>query len=154
MSCQHIGKKTYHQGKRLRKDSEELDKRHHGHRHFQPPGHIGPENIFPICLGSENINGKECANGQHHCNCNVTGDICPARKHRNQSHKVVYEDKEERSKQVRGKLTVLRSYTALYDIIIHHHNEHLHKPDETARSRTVLRMPAIPAGNAQYDDYQ
>ena len=45
-------------------------------------------------------------------------------------------------------------FAALYDIIIHHHNEHLHKPDETARSRTVLRMPAIPAGNAQYNDYQ
>ena len=42
---QHIGKKTDHQSKRFRKDSEELDERHHRHRHFQPPRYIGPEKI-------------------------------------------------------------------------------------------------------------
>ena len=77
--CQHIGKKTDHQSKRFCENSEELDKRHHRHRYLQPPGYIRPENIFPICLSSKNINGKECTDSQYHCDCNISGHICPTR---------------------------------------------------------------------------
>lgn len=102
----------------------------------------------------QNIDGKERTDSQDHRNGNVSGDIRPAREDRNQSHEVIYEDKEKRCQQVRGKLTVLWSHTTLYNVVVHHHNEHLHKSYETARRRTALRMLAIPLGHAQNNDKQ
>ena len=154
MPCQHVSKKTDHQCKRFCENSEELYKRHHRHRYLQPPGYIRPENIFPICLSSKNVNGKECTDSQYHCDCNISGDICPTRKYWNQSHKVIYEDKEKGSQQVRCKLTIFRPHTALYNIIIHHHYKHFHESNETTRRCTALRMLTVPLRYAQDNDEQ
>ena len=43
---------------------------------------------------------------------------------------------------------------ALYNIIVHHHDKHLHKPDETTGSGTSLRVLAIPVRHTQNDEKQ
>ena len=64
------------------------------------------------------------------------------------------ENKEEGRQQVRCEFTVLRTDTALYNIIVHHHDKHLHKPDETTGSGTSLRVLAIPVRHTQNDEKQ
>ena len=68
--------------------------------------------------------------------------------------RVVDENKEEGRQQVRCEFTVLRTDTALYNIIVHHHDKHLHKPDETTGSGTSLRVLAIPVRHTQNDEKQ
>ena len=148
MPGQHIGKKTDHQSKWLGKDTEEFNKRHHRHRYFQPPGHIRPEDIFPISFRSKQVDGNKCKECQHHRNSDITRHIGSTRKDGNQPHDIIYKNEEERCQQVRRKLSIFRPYTTLDDIVVHHHNKHLHKADEATRSRTALRMFSIPLSNS------
>ena len=67
---------------------------------------------------------------------------------RKDEHDIIYKNEEERCQQVRRKLSIFRPYTTLDDIVVHHHNKHLHKADEATRSRTALRMFSIPLSNS------
>ena len=154
MPRKHIRKQTDHQRERLGKHSEKFDKRHHRYGHFKPPGYIGPEYIFPIMLGTENIDSQKCTNGQYHCDGNVSGHIRSTGKERYQSHEVIDEDKEKGSQQIRSKLLIIRSHATLYHIVVYHHNEHFHETDKTTGCQCSLFALAIPMRHAQNNDQQ
>ena len=141
VSCQHIGKQTDHQGKRLGEDAEELDERHHRYRHFQPPGNVGPEDVFPIRLGAEQVDCQKCADGQYHGDGNVSRNVGTTGEEGHQAHQVVDEDKEESCQQVGSKLFVFGAYTAFDDIVIDHHDEHFHQSDKAIRD--IRRQVAV-----------
>ena len=154
MSRQHIGKETDHQGKRFGEDAEELDERHHRYRHFQPPRHIRPEDIFPVMLGSEDIDCKEGTDSKHHRDRNVSRHVRTSGEERNQPHDVINENEEKRSQQIRSELPVVGSDTALDDIVVHHHDKHFHESDEAARCQCPLRTFPVPVRHTQHNYQQ
>ena len=56
----------------------------------------------------------------------------------------INENEEKRSQQVRCKLPVVGSYTTLDNIVVHHHDEHLHESDKSSRRFRSLRTFSVP----------
>ena len=56
----------------------------------------------------------------------------------------INENEEKRSQQVRCKLPVVGSDTTLDDIVVHHHDEHLHESDKSSRRFRSLRTFSVP----------
>ena len=154
MSCHDVGKKTDHQGKRFRKDSEEFYQRHHRNRHLQPCRYFGPEDILPIGLGSEEVREQEGNGRQYQGNGNVTCYVRTTRENRNQPHQVVYQDKEEGSQQIGSITLVVFTDTPFDDILVDHHHERFDHSYPATRSSFLYRMLLVPAGTAQQDDHQ
>ena len=154
MSRHHVGEESEHQGEWLGEDAHEFYQRHDGHWYFEPPGGVRPEYVFPVSLGPEEIDGQEGAHRQHHRDSDIACHTGPAGEYRYQPHQVVYKDEEERGKQVRGELAVVWAYAGLDDVVVHHHDKHLHEAHKAAGDGFLPVMAAVPSGHAQYDSHQ
>ncbi len=135
MSRHHVGKETNHQRKRFGKYSEKLYHRHYRHRiSLKEQRHIRPENLFPIFLVAEQVDGQHRAYGKEERYVDVSRHIRTAGEYRNESYQITCEDKEEHRKQIRGIPTVmLFADRSLYDIVVYRHHQHLHHSHKTTR---------------------
>ena len=105
-------------------------------------------------FGSENINRKERTDSQYHCDRNISRHIRPTGKEWDQSHYIVDKDEKKRCQQIWSEFPIIGTDTTLDDIIVHHHNKHLHESDESSRCQRSARTFAIPVGYTQYNHQQ
>lgn len=101
MACHDVGKQTDHQCKRLRQNAEELNDWHQGDGTFEHQWHFGPEDFLPIVSVSEQVDSYERAKCEEKRNGNVSGQVSPAWKNRNQSEQIAEKDEEKRCQQIR-----------------------------------------------------
>ena len=155
MTCHDVGKESDHQRKRLGDNTKQLDGLHDRYRKLQEYRHIRPEYLLPIMLVSKQVYGKEREHCKHQGHCNVSSNIRSAREERHQSEQVAKEDEEERRKQVRGIFPIfLLAYRRLDDLVIDHHDHHLHKACKASWSRLCRIMSSIPSCRSEYDQNQ
>ena len=65
MSRHHVGKETNHKSERLGENAEELYDWHQRHRiSLEEYRHMGPEDVFPILLVAEEVDGNHRAYGK------------------------------------------------------------------------------------------
>ena len=93
---------------------------------------------------TEDIDCKERADRQHHRDSDISRHVRTSGEERNQSHHVIDKDEKERCQQIRCKLPVVGSYTTLDNIVVHHHDEHLHESDKSSRRFRSLRTFSVP----------
>ena len=105
-------------------------------------------------FGSENINRKERTDSQYHCDRNISRHIRPTGKEWDQSHYIVDKDEKKRCQQIWSEFPIIGTDTTLDDIIVHHHNKHLHESDEPSRCQRSARTFSIPVGYTQYNHQQ
>ena len=77
-----------------------------------------------------------------------------ARKNGNQPHDIIYKDEKERCQQIGRELPVVGSDTTLDDVVVHHHDEHLHESDKSSRCFGSLRTFPVPMCHTQHDNEQ
>ena len=103
---------------------------------------------------TEDIDCKERADRQHHRDSDISRHIRASGEERNQSHHVIDKDEKERCQQIWRELPVVRSDTTLDDIVVHHHDEHLHESDKSSRCFGSLRTFPVPMCHTQHDNEQ
>ncbi len=154
MSGQDVGEKPYHKAERLGEDADDLDRRHQRHRHFKPCRHVRPKNVLPVMLVAEQVDNEECEERQHKRHSDVASDVRSSREERDDSHQVVDEYEEERCQQVRRVPSVVRSYTALDNIVLNHGDKHLHQAYTAFGSLLTGIVPSVPPGGSKHDEQQ
>ena len=78
VSCHHVGKETDHESERLGENAEELDNWHQWHRiSLEEYRHMGPEDVFPILLVAEEVDGNHGADGKEERHVDVARTLAP-----------------------------------------------------------------------------
>ena len=146
MSGHDIGEKPYHQRKRLGEDSQDFRQRDQRYRHFQPPWHIRPENVFPVMSVREQVHRHESADCQSEGNGYVPRSIRSAGEDRHYSHEIVHQYEEEGGEQIRGVFpAVVSGNGRFYDIIVdecYHRFQNGRYPCRGFVQHIVLPVPA------------
>ena len=107
---------------------------------------MGPEDVFPILLVAEEVDGNHGADGKEERHVDVARNVGATREYRKQTENVCREDEEEHREQIRSeRLEVLLAYRRLDHIVVDGHDEHLHHSDKSARSLTSLVLTLVPA---------
>ena len=147
VSCHHVGKETDHESERLGENAEELYDWHQRHRiSLEEYRHMRPEDVFPILLVAEEVDGNHGADGKEERHVDVARNVGATREYRKQTENVCREDEEEHREQVWcERLEVLLAYRRLDHVVIDGHDEHLHHSDKSARSLTSLVLALVPA---------
>ena len=146
--CHDVGKQTDHQGERLGEYAEELDEWHDRNRQLQEDRRVGPEDVFPISLRPEQVDGQERTNGQNHSDSDVARHVRSARKERNNADQIINKDEKEHGQQIGREGLVVPLSDAfpdhvLFDVI-DHRLHHAHKA-----AWRFARMLLIPTGGLQ-----
>ena len=102
MATHHIGKQTNHQGKRFGENAKQLNNRHKWHGHFEPCGHFGPKDFFPIFFVPKKIDRQKNDKSQTESDGDVAGDVGAAGEYWYEAEEVGYEDEEEGREQQGG----------------------------------------------------
>ena len=92
VTCQHVGEESDHQSDGLREDAEELDEGHQRQGHLEPPGHIAPENFFPVGTRSRDVNNEERAESQEERAGDIASQIAASRWERHDAKQVAQEE--------------------------------------------------------------
>ena len=147
VTCHHVGKETNHKSERLGENAEELYDWHQRHRiSLEEYRHMGPEDIFPIRLVAEEVDGNHGTDGKEERHVDVARNVGATREYRKQTENVCREDEEEHREQVWcERLEVLLAYRRLDNVVVDGHDEHLHHSDKSARSLTSLVLALVPA---------
>jgi len=154
VACHHVGKETDHQGEGLREDTEEFDEGHHWHRiSLQEEGHLRPEDLLPVLLVGEDVDGQHRTQGQEEGYVDITRHVGTTWEDWDQSDEVTRQDEEEHRQQIGCiRLVMLLSDRRLDEVIVDHHHNHLHGSDETTRGIVLHVVLLIPAGTGEEDD--
>ena len=154
MAHQDVGEKPDHQTERLCEHAYDLDYRHQRQRNLQPGRHIRPENVFPVMLVSEYVDGEEGKQREYQRHRNVASHIGPSGEERHDAHQVVNEYEEECRQQIRRITLVVVAYTILYDVILNHRHQHLEQAHSPPGSLFAGIMLPVPGRAAEHNDQQ
>ena len=154
VASHHVGKETDHQGEGLREDAEEFDERHHRRRIcLQEQRYFGPENLLPVFLIGEDIDGKHRTQRQEEGDVDISRHVSAAGDYRNQADEVTRQDEEEHRQQIGCiRFVMLLADRRLDQVVMDRHHNHLHRSDETSGSLALHVVLLIPAGTAEEDD--
>ena len=105
---------------------------------------------------SKYVYREECAQCEHHSHCDVSRHVRSSREERDYTEQVAQEDEEEDREQVWSIFPVaMLAYRRFYQVIIHHHDHHLHKACKALRSTFLRRiMLPVPLCRSQNQCYQ
>ena len=87
VASHHVGKETDHQREGLGEHAEQLDGRHQGDG-FQEDGHVGPQNLLPVLLVAEEVDGQHGAQCQEERDVDITRHIRTAGEYGQQAQQV------------------------------------------------------------------
>lgn len=153
MAAHYVRKQTYHQGKRLGEDAKKLYHGHQRHGDFQPSGDLRPEDVFPIGLVSEDVDDEQHTEGEEKRDRDIARYVGSAWENRNQPHQVGDENEEEgRQQKRRIGFAMLFADAGLDEVVIDHHDKHLHQSNESLWGIVAAIAAAIPAGCTKEDD--
>ena len=153
MSRHDVRKETHHQAEGLREHPDNLDEGHQGEG-LQEDGNVGPENLLPVVLVAEDVDGKERADGKEERDGDVSRQVGPAGEEGDDAHQVVDEDEEEGRQQV-GRVTVgILPYGILDDVVVNHHHQHLHQSHDARRYFPQHIVVAVPARASQHEPHE
>ena len=154
MACHHVGKETDHQGEGFREDTEKFDERHHWRGiGLQEQRHLRPEDLLPVLLVGEDVDGQHCTQGQEEGDVDVTRHVGTTWEYRDQSDEVTRQDEEEHRQQIGCiRPVMLLSYRRHDQVVVDRHHDHLHETNETTRGSILHVVLLIPAGTAEEDD--
>ena len=153
VTSHHVGKQTDHQREGLGDDTEEFDDRHDSHRiSLQEGRHIGPEDLLPVLLVAEQVDGQHRTECQEERDVDVARHIGTTREDGQQTQHIGDEDEEEGRQQVGCIGTVvLLADGVLDEVVVDRHHQHLHHTYETLRHILGGVMLLVPTGTAEED---
>ena len=149
----HVGKETDHQREGLGDDTEQFDDRHDSHRiSLQESRHIRPEDLLPVLLVAEQVDGQHRTECQKERDVDVARHIGTTREDRQQPKHIGDEDEEEGRQQVRCVGTVVLFADGVLDeVVVDRHHQHLHHAYESLRHILGGVVLLVPTGTAEED---
>jgi hypothetical protein len=122
---------------------------------FKCQGHIRPEDVFPIVLGTAELCDDERTECEEEGARDVTCQVTTTRWERHDTHHVTREDEEEAGEQIRRIFLIALSYSRLHDVVLDPRHQHLHQSCEPTGSRVaglVLAVPSCRQEDAEQED--
>ena len=150
MTCQHIGKESYHKRQWFHYRTEYFDDRQKRERTLQHQWYIRPENIFEVVLRSEQIHHEQGEKTENAGHCDISSNVGSSREERNYSKKVIQKYPQEYCAQVRRDFGLVLTDRILRHPSIYHHDNGFHQCSQSRRSFIQGIMATIPTSRCKY----